>query len=88
MDACVGGAYYLVQTGDYCQEIVDEFNGKFTLSQFYSWNPAVGVSRFPPPMMCKRDAALTMMGFLVYSLAVVISGLGTTYVLVFSSEVV
>ncbi|KAI0906412.1 LysM domain-containing protein [Ustulina deusta] len=38
------GAYYLVQTGDYCQEIVDKFNGKFTLSQFYSWNPAVGSS--------------------------------------------
>ncbi|KAF2207641.1 carbohydrate-binding module family 50 protein [Cercospora zeae-maydis SCOH1-5] len=33
--------YYLVQQGDFCQAIVDQY-GTFSLSQFYSWNPAVG----------------------------------------------
>ncbi|ETS88169.1 hypothetical protein PFICI_01997 [Pestalotiopsis fici W106-1] len=37
-------SYYLVQTGDYCQKIVDDYGDTFTLQQFYSWNPAVGVS--------------------------------------------
>ncbi|KAL4877580.1 hypothetical protein BJY04DRAFT_230540 [Aspergillus karnatakaensis] len=36
-------AYYFVEKGDYCQEIVDSF-GNFTLPQFYSWNPAIGDS--------------------------------------------
>lgn len=33
--------YYLVEQGDFCQAIVDKY-GTFSLSQFYSWNPAVG----------------------------------------------
>lgn len=33
--------FYLVQPGDFCQGIVDRYRA-FTLSQFYSWNPAVG----------------------------------------------
>lgn len=37
-------SYYLVKSGDFCQAIVDSYKGKFTLAQFYSWNPAVGVS--------------------------------------------
>ncbi|GAP93034.1 hypothetical protein SAMD00023353_10200160 [Rosellinia necatrix] len=36
------GSYYLVRSGDTCQKIVDKYAGKITLSQFYSWNPAVG----------------------------------------------
>ncbi|PPJ50654.1 hypothetical protein CBER1_05262 [Cercospora berteroae] len=35
--------FYLVESGDFCQAIVDEF-GTFSLSQFYAWNPAVGSS--------------------------------------------
>ncbi|KAJ6114750.1 hypothetical protein N7486_000528 [Penicillium sp. IBT 16267x] len=34
-------AYYVVKTNDSCAGIVEEF-GNFTISQFYSWNPAVG----------------------------------------------
>lgn len=34
--------YYTVQSGDSCQGIVDKCNEKFTLSDFYTWNPAVG----------------------------------------------
>lgn len=33
--------YHLVKAGNSCQGIVDTY-GTFTLSQFYSWNPAVG----------------------------------------------
>ncbi|KAF4548991.1 Hypothetical protein D9617_24g017050 [Elsinoe fawcettii] len=33
--------YYLVQPGDYCQKIVDQY-GTFSLSDFYTWNPAIG----------------------------------------------
>ncbi|KAJ6032590.1 hypothetical protein N7540_003322 [Penicillium herquei] len=38
-----GDAYYVVQSNDTCAGIVAEF-GNFTLSEFYSWNPAVGSS--------------------------------------------
>lgn len=34
--------YYTVQSGDTCQGIVNKYNGAFTLSDFYSWNPVVG----------------------------------------------
>lgn len=34
-------AYYKVVSGDSCQKIVDNY-GTFTLSDFYSWNPAIG----------------------------------------------
>ncbi|GLA39977.1 hypothetical protein AnigIFM63309_007581 [Aspergillus niger] len=33
-------AFYYVEAGDSCWEIVNSY-GNFTLSQFYSWNPAV-----------------------------------------------
>ncbi|KAL2116055.1 hypothetical protein VTJ04DRAFT_10310 [Mycothermus thermophilus] len=33
--------FYQVVSGDTCQKIVDKY-GTFTLSNFYSWNPAVG----------------------------------------------
>jgi len=36
--------FYTVQSGDSCQAIVDDYEGEFTLNQFYSWNPAVGSS--------------------------------------------
>ncbi|KAJ5726593.1 uncharacterized protein N7483_007950 [Penicillium malachiteum] len=36
-------AYYVVKSNDTCAGIVAEF-GNFTLSEFYSWNPAVGSS--------------------------------------------
>ncbi|RAK98561.1 uncharacterized protein BO80DRAFT_412501 [Aspergillus ibericus CBS 121593] len=36
-------AYYVVQKNDTCASIVAAF-GNFTLTQFYSWNPAVGSS--------------------------------------------
>ncbi|KAF7183838.1 hypothetical protein CNMCM7691_004260 [Aspergillus felis] len=38
-------AYYVVQANDTCAGIVSAF-GNFTLTQFYSWNPAVGSSCF------------------------------------------
>lgn len=34
--------FYTVQSGDTCQGIVNKYNGAFILSDFYSWNPAVG----------------------------------------------
>ncbi|KAF3058709.1 hypothetical protein GL218_05331 [Daldinia childiae] len=34
-------AYYKAVSGDTCQKIVKDF-GNFTLTDFYSWNPAVG----------------------------------------------
>ncbi|KAL4962768.1 uncharacterized protein BDV14DRAFT_210410 [Aspergillus stella-maris] len=36
-------AYYVVKTNDTCASIVKEF-GNFTLTQFYTWNPATGTS--------------------------------------------
>ncbi|GKZ34453.1 hypothetical protein AbraIFM66950_004728 [Aspergillus brasiliensis] len=36
-------AYYVVKTNDTCASIVQEF-GNFTLTQFYTWNPAIGTS--------------------------------------------
>lgn len=35
--------YHLVKSGNTCQGIVDTYH-TFTLSQFYSWNPAVGTN--------------------------------------------
>ncbi|KAK8050308.1 hypothetical protein PG994_012038 [Apiospora phragmitis] len=49
-----GNSYYLVQSGDYCQKIVDKYSGKFTLGQFYTWNPAVG-----------SDCAMLFIGYYV-----------------------
>ncbi|OKP00965.1 hypothetical protein PENSUB_7546 [Penicillium subrubescens] len=36
-------AFYLVESGDTCYDIMTSY-GNFTLSQFYSWNPAVETS--------------------------------------------
>ncbi|KAJ5720987.1 uncharacterized protein N7483_008921 [Penicillium malachiteum] len=36
-------AYYVVKSNDTCAGIIAEF-GNFTLTEFYSWNPAVGSS--------------------------------------------
>ncbi|KAI0847482.1 LysM domain-containing protein [Daldinia vernicosa] len=35
-------SYYLVKSSDSCQKIIDNYGNKFTLKQFYIWNPAVG----------------------------------------------
>jgi LysM repeat protein len=40
-------AWYQAKSGDACQKIVDQYK-TFSLSDFYKWNPAVGVSKTPP----------------------------------------
>jgi hypothetical protein len=37
-----GNKFYKVVSGDYCEEIASK--NDITVQQFYSWNPAVGVS--------------------------------------------
>lgn len=39
----IGNAYYEVVSGDSCSGIVSKYNN-FTLSQFYTWNPAVNTT--------------------------------------------
>lgn len=36
-------SFYKVQKGDNCQKVVANYKGQFSLSDFYKWNPAVGV---------------------------------------------
>ncbi|KAM3432619.1 hypothetical protein MY4824_006467 [Beauveria thailandica] len=34
--------YYKVQSGDYCDKIINKYNKAFNLEQLVSWNPAIG----------------------------------------------
>ncbi|KAI1643213.1 uncharacterized protein F4817DRAFT_368736, partial [Daldinia loculata] len=58
-------AYYKAVSGDTCQKIVEYF-GNFTLTDFYNWNPAVGL-----------DCSQLFLGF-YYCVGTISSGSVTT----------
>ncbi|KAK9778158.1 hypothetical protein SCAR479_05128 [Seiridium cardinale] len=46
---------YVVQSGDYCNKIRDQFNDTWSLDDFYSWNPEVDSScsnLYPGEVVC------------------------------------